>query len=178
MTLSGRWRFTALQVRIVRNGKGETSWQIPKILKLYPIWVRPFPHHSRTGGGSRSPAPPSCLSLHLPSASAGRRFPTALGTGTATEAPIAAVTSQPVATLRPPARLLPLHNRPPRRSRRGGHAGGYTSDATGCRHAAASLPTPPPTRVCDVPLNPQFAALFNPGCSYAPPRDLHCLGGV
>ena len=89
--------------------------------------------------------------------------------GDATEAPIAAVTSQPVATFTPTSDAAPAT--PSGATPAGGAtaAPGATPQAT-----PTPLPTPtapPPTRVCAVPLDPQFAASFDPGvlgCPVAP----------
>ncbi|HAJ37597.1 MAG TPA: hypothetical protein DCL15_18165 [Chloroflexi bacterium] len=90
--------------------------------------------------------------------------------GAATEAPLVAVTSQPVATFTPTVAASPAAS---------ATAGNITTPPTANATPLATptpLPSPsptapPPTRVCAVPLDPQFVASFDPGvlgCPVAP----------
>jgi hypothetical protein len=89
--------------------------------------------------------------------------------GSATEAPLAAVTSQPVATFTPTSATTPELQPSVTPAGDATVAPGVTPQAT---TALPPSPTaPPPTRVCAVPLDPQFAANFDPGvlgCPIAP----------
>ncbi len=87
--------------------------------------------------------------------------------GAATEAPIAAVTSRPVATFTPTSTTAP---------EAAATADGVSAATPAITPPATATPlptptAPPPTRVCTVPLDPQFAASFDPGalgCPVAP----------
>jgi len=94
-----------------------------------------------------------------------------VGTGTATEAPIAAVTSQAVITFTATSSTSPAAQQTATAQAGAGGAPAATHVTPPAAATPTSLPTPPPTRVCDVPLDPQFAALFDPGalgCPAAP----------
>jgi len=87
--------------------------------------------------------------------------------GSTTEAPIAAITSQPAATFTATSATSP-------EVAASATPAAGTTTAPGATATATPLPTPiapPPTRVCAVPLDPQFAAVFDPGalgCPVAP----------
>jgi len=101
-----------------------------------------------------------------------------LGPGTATEAPVVAITSQPGQTPSPVTPTVSMGG--------GSTEGAATETATNggatSTPGAAPSPTPtstpwptptlpPPTRVCAVPLDPQFSTIFDPGalgCPVAP----------